>query len=405
MDPSHDRPQPGEAKPIKDQRIWTREFVLVALTNLAAFIGFNMTTTGMPVYVATLGGSDFAVGLVTTLATGAALLVRPFAGIMLDRFGRKGILIVGGLIMAITTASYAVFPVVGFILALRAVQGIGWGLGSTATSTIAADAIPRGRFAEGMGYFALTSSVAVAIAPALSVFLVQSAGALPMIVLASVASLLVVALACAQKLPKAVGRAGGKRLGASDFFDKRALLPAGAMFLINVAFASVTTFIVLFGQERGVDDVFLYFIVYALVTILTRPIIGKLIDRVGFFVPGLVSTAGVAATMIVISLSDTVVMFCIAGVFAGLGIGAGMGTLQAMAVAAVPSGRRGVATSTFLFGVDAGIAVGALIAGGFAGLLGYAGMYSAMAVFPAAAFLLFAIVGRKRISRYSSDDR
>lgn len=395
--------QPNRAENSKGkQSLWTRDFVLIAFVNLTTFIGFNMTTTGMPVYVASLGASDLTVGLVTTFATGAALLIRPFTGLMLDRLGHKGILIASIAAMAVVTAAYAAFPLVGVILALRIAHGIGWGLGSTATSTIAADAIPRKRFAEGMGYFALTSSLAVAVAPALSIALLQSAGIFPMIAIAAGSTFVSLLLALLQR-PTAKKAAPSKkgRLKASDLFDKRALLPAGIMLLINVAFSSITTFIALHGQARGVDAIFLYFVVYAAVTIVGRPLIGKAIDRIGFFAPGILSTIGVIVTLVIIAFSDNIVMFCIAGIFAGLGIGTGMGTLQAMAVAAVPPERKGVATSTFLFGLDAGIAIGSLVAGSIAGIFGYSGMYLAMTVFPAAACLALLVAGRKRVSSYS----
>lgn len=393
--------------------LFSRDFILIALINLTTFVGFNMTTTGMPVYVATLGAPDVVVGLVTTFATAAALLVRPFAGLMLDRFGRKGILSASVALMALIIVAYAVFPLVGLILALRAVHGVGWGLSSTATSTIAADVIPHKRFAEGMGYFALTSAVAVAVAPALSIGLLQSVGVVPMIVVAAGSTALSFCLTLFQRADKAAFVAAPEveatpqptarpPFKLSDLFDKRALLPAGIMLLINVAFSAITTFIALHGQAEGVDNIFLYFTVYALVTIMTRPVIGKIIDRTGFFMPGVLSCVGVAVTLVLIAFSDNIGMFCFAGVFGGLGIGAGMGTLQAMAVAAVSPARRGVATATFLFGMDAGIAVGSAVAGVLAGLVGYSTMYLIMIVFPLAACVVFLVVGRKRIALYSA---
>lgn len=383
------------------QSIWTRDFILIALINLAAFLSFNMATTGMPVYVASLGASSFQVGLVTTLATTAALCIRPFTGIMLDRFQRKGMLIVGLITVIITTAAYAVFPLVGVILALRIFHGIGWGLGSSATSTIAADVIPRKRFAEGMGYFALTTAVAVAIAPALAIALVQNSGALPMIIIATIAAAIALVLACFQRSNTIEKVAEKAKLTVADFFDKRALLPAIIMFFANIAFASIITFIALHGEQQGADNIFLYFTVYAVVTILTRPIIGKIIDKIGFFVPGILSMIGVAITLVVIAFSSNIIMFCLAGVFAGLGLGTGMGTFQAMAVASVPPQRRGVATSTYLFGFDAGIAVGAIIAGSIVGMVGYSTMYLIMSIFPFIALLIFLGVGRKRMQIYS----
>jgi MFS family permease len=137
------------------------------------------------------------------------------------------------------------------------------------------------------------------------------------------------------------------------------------------------------------------------VTIISRPVIGKIIDKTGFFMPGILSALGVAVTLVLISIATNIRMFCIAGVFAGLGLGTGMGTLQTMAVASAPAERRGVATSTYLFGLDAGLATGAVIAGAIADAVGYSDMYLCMAVFPIIACLIFVIFGKKRISQYS----
>ena len=173
------------------------------------------------------------------------------------------------------------------------------------------------------------------------------------------------------------------------------------MFLVNCGFGSIVTFIALHGQAKGVQNIWLYFTVYAIVTLISRPITGKIIDEKGFFIPGLVSTAGVVITLAVIALSSNIMMFCIAGVFAGIGLGTGMGTLQTMAVSSVSRERRGVATATFLFGLDAGIGAGAAIAGAIAGAIGYGNMYLVMAAFPALAFMIFVILGRERIASYS----
>lgn len=381
--------------------LWTKDFIFIALINLATFVGYNMTTTGMPFYVKTLGAGDGIVGLVTTLTTIAALLVRPLSGLLLDRFGRKGILLLGIGGMIVVTGAYAVFPMLGVILVLRFLHGIAWGLGSTATSTIVADVIPRQRFAEGMGYFALMSAVAVAIAPALSIGIVQNSGVFPMIMIAVVSTIVAFVIAILQHSDKIKENQPQGKVSLTTLFEKQAALPALLIFLLNGAFGAVVTFIALFGQSRGVQNIWVYFTVYAVVTLMVRPITGRLIDKKGFFWPGVVSTLGVVLTLILIACSDNLMMFCVAGVFAGIGLGTGMGTLQTMAVSAVAPARRGVATATFLFGLDAGVGIGAAVAGVIAGFIGYSGMYLVMAVFPAAAFVLFITRGKKWIDRYS----
>jgi len=429
--------------------IFTRDFVILATIYLAMFFGFQMTNVGIPVYMAQLGASAQIVGLAATLLTVTATVVRIFAGPMLDRFGRTGLLLGGIAIMTCSIFSYAVFPIVGVIMGLRLIQGIGWGAGSTASSTIAADIIPKRRFAEGMGYFAMTNALSSAIAPAVSIELAQGAGGAYMVYVAAGITCLALILAIIQvalnrrkkgaptqsaTLTEAKskpeidrpaetldGRAANherksnplmpaqpssdrtpkegpefnphtgtptstSRLG--KIFERRAIIPGLLMLLVNIGFGCITTFIALHAAHQGVGNVTPYFVAYAIVTLVSRPLIGKLIDRYGYLIPAVLSTLCTAGTLVLIAASNSTALFILAGFFGGLGLGTAMSTFQAMAVANVEPWRRGVATSTFMIAFDLGIALGQFSGGFIAGAFGYGTMFYLVAFFPLAACLL-----------------
>ena len=440
--------------------IFTHDFIVLATINLAMFFGFQMVTVGMPVYVSQLGADSFTVGIVTSIFTITAMLVRVFAGAILDRFGRIGTMISGIIVMACMVISYAIFPIIGVIIGLSVVHGLGWGLGSTATSTLAADIIPKKRFAEGMGYFAMTNAVASALAPALSIFLVQGPGALYMLGISAGFTVLALVLAIinAKRLSKAsasaqnglppIGRSEGvagqnrqretvavldsrpegiagqdsrsgtpsghgrRQEGAAEhpheqpaptskletFFERRALLPSLAMLLVNIAFGTITTFIALHAAEQDVPEITWYFVIYAITTVASRPLIGKIIDRTGYRGPSIFATLCTAATMAVIGMSNSLPMFCLAGAIGGLGIGGAMSTFQAMAVATVPPWRRGVATSTYFVFFDLGIAIGSFVGGIVANAVGYTAMYMTMIAFPILACIFFLVAGKRRLN-------
>lgn len=403
--------------------IFTRDFLLLATINLAAFFGFQMVNVGLPMYMAQLGATGQVVGLATTLMTVTATLVRVFAGALLDRFGRIGMLIAGTLIMACTIISYAIFPVVGVILGLRLFHGIGWGMGSTASSTLAADIIPKHRFAEGMGYFAMTNALSSALAPVASLALVDGPGAVYMVYVA--AGITAIALIftfverhfqarqqasksntqnelpseTAAEAPESVPAAVPAMPQTQEYskletiFDRRAVLPGVLMMLVNIGFGCITTFIALHADSKGVPGVSLYFVLYAIITFASRPIIGRLIDQHGFRIPAMAAALCTAGTLVLIGAATSLPMFAIAGALGGLGIGTAMGTYQTMAVAGVEPWRRGVATSTYMTLFDIGIAIGAFVGGIIADAAGYSIMYYAVAVFSlAACFISLATV-------------
>ena len=411
--------------------IFTRHFLLLATINLCMFFGFQMLNIGLPVYMAQLGAAGQAVGLATTLMTVTATIMRVFAGALLDQFGRWGMLIGGTVIMVCAIVSFAIFPIVGVILGLRMLHGIGWGMGSTATSTIAADIIPKRRFAEGMGYFALTTAVSSAIAPAASIEIIQGAGAEYMIYVAAGVTVLALVLSVVEALaarrksasssnaeaPQVEATEGSARpddlhAGQADqpsqpqeyskletLFERRAVLPGILIFLVNIGFGCITTFIALHADAQGVSGVSAYFVVYAIVSLASRPPIGMLIDRFGYRMPAILSSLCTAATLVMIGVSNSMFMFAVAGALAGLGVGTAMSTFQAMAVANVEPWRRGVATSTYFTAFDLGIAAGSLIGGILADFVGYTIMYFVVAAFPIVAAAVSAVAVKGTLSQ------
>ena len=164
---------------------------------------------------------------------------------------------------------------------------------------------------------------------------------------------------------------------------------------MNIGFGCITTFIALHANAQGVSGVSAYFIVYAIVSLASRPPIGMLIDRFGYRIPAILSTLCTACTLVLIGVSSNMVMFAGAGALAGLGIGTAMSTFQAMAVASVEPWRRGVATATYMTAFDLGIAIGSLLGGILADLVGYTVMYFVVAAFPIVATVVAAAAIKK----------
>ena len=183
--------------------------------------------------------------------------------------------------------------------------------------------------------------------------------------------------------------------GLDALFERRAFVPGMLMLLVNTGFGCITTFIALHAQAQGVSSVSLYFLVYAAVTLISRPLIGKLIDAYGYRIPSIFSGLCTAGTLALIAVSTNSMMFAVAGALAGLGIGTAMGTFQTMAVASVEPWRRGVATSTYLTIFDLGIAIGPFIGGFIAGAWGYSVMFLAIALLPLASCIISAVCVKK----------
>ena len=228
-----------EARP----KIWTRDFILICVTNLFLFMGFQMTLPTLPLFVQELGGSDQLIGLVVGIFTFSALLLRPYAGHALESKGRGFVYMTGMLIFIISIGSYAFVASIAFLFIMRILQGVGWGMSSTASGTIATDLIPPERRGEGMGYFGLSGNLALAFGPSLGLFLIGEVSFKTLFLLISSLGILGLILSSRIRFKK-VEQSTHKAVPVKfDLYESTALRPAILMFFITVTFGGIASFL------------------------------------------------------------------------------------------------------------------------------------------------------------------
>ncbi|MFT4106728.1 MAG: MFS transporter [Lacrimispora sp.] len=376
------------------QTLWTKDFIIISLVNLLLFCGFQMLLPTLPLYAKSLGGADALLGWLLGAATVASLIIRPVSGIILDKIGRKGIFFGGAIIIILVTIAYSHFPVVGMIIGIRFLHGIGWGMATTASSTMASDIIPKPRFGEGMGFFSLSSSLAMALAPGIGLGLLASGGFISLSRWSAGLGAAALLLAFFIRSRKPAAKTEGK-LKASPY-EKASALPSFVMFFISSTYGSITGFLSLYAAGKNISNIGMFFTVYALFLLLSRPLYGKLTDRFGFPVivyPGFLLTA---AAMILLSKSATLPMFLASAAVYGLGFSALQSSFQTMAVIRAPKERLGAANATFFTGFDGGIGFGSVIGGMIASRAGYSNMYFYFSLFILIAAILYFLGFRKK---------
>lgn len=386
---------PNSATIHKPAPLWTKDFILITLANLSMFLGLQVLLPTLPVFVGKMGGGDLHVGLVMGVFTVAAMLVRPWAGFMIDTRGRRGILI-GGL--GIFIAAVIAFNWAGGVLILllmRFVHGLGWGACSTAAGTVAADVIPAPRMGEGMGYFGLATAVSMAVAPAAGIFLINNYSFTHLFYVSALLGATAVILALGVRYKKVENESNAAR---PTLFEKSALLPSLVIFFVTTTFGSIVSFIILYANERGIENIGPFFSVFALIMLVSRPISGILVDRRGYdivVIPGLLL---LVSAMLILSASHTLWMFLTAAACYGLGFGSVQPSMQALAVRNVEPNRRGAVNSIFFSAFDLGVGGGAMLWGILAQHTGYSLMYTTASTSGMLAFIIYIILKKKGFS-------
>ncbi|WP_376707671.1 MFS transporter [Nocardioides alcanivorans] len=148
-------------------QIWSRQFTCAALINFFSALNFFML---VPITVLlTVARYDASLGLGGAVAgalLAGAVSARPLAGPIMGRVPPRLLLMVTTAMMIASTA-LCLLPLglVAFTLC-RFVSGFAFGLGSTATLTVAVGGVPSANRGEATGNFGLSNSLAAAVGPA-----------------------------------------------------------------------------------------------------------------------------------------------------------------------------------------------------------------------------------------------
>lgn len=358
------------------EKIWTRDFVMICLANLCIFMGFQMTMPTIPLFVEQLGGDDRLVGAVLGIFTFSALLVRPIAGKMLETKGRRIVFLIGLAIFAFSVGYFGFMGSIGLLFLMRIVQGVGWGLSSTASGTIASDIIPAKRRGEGMGYYGLSGNLALALGPTLGLFLVTILPFQQLFLICSLLGILAMGMATLIRYRKVekdpVVAMAAKRF---DIYEISALQPSLLIFFISVTFGGIATFLPLYTAEKGVSGIQWYFLLYALALMVTRLFSGRLYDRKGhraIFVP---STLLIMTGMLLLAWMPGEAVLYIAAVLYGMGFGSVQPALQAWSIEKTAPHRKAMANATYFSFFDLGVGIGAIVFGQIGYLFGYRSIY------------------------------
>ncbi|WP_443873021.1 MFS transporter, partial [Mitsuokella multacida] len=155
------------------EKLWSRDFLALTTANGLLFVGFHILLPTLPIYMASLGASGSEIGLIAGIFGYSAIFIRLFTDTGVRAFGKKTCLYAGLLLSLLATAGYALLDSIGAIVVARVIHGFGFGLSTTFAAALVADVIPASRRGEGIGYFGLGSTIAMALAPAFGLMLLS----------------------------------------------------------------------------------------------------------------------------------------------------------------------------------------------------------------------------------------
>lgn len=358
--------------------IWNAMFLSIFFANMALNMGQRMSDSLLSLYANSLGTPANQIGQLMSMFAITALIFRFISGPAMNAFNRKKLVAMGMSFMATaylgfsfsqTIAGAVGLQTITVLKAFRLLQGIGNAFSNACCLTIVADTLPKEKFSTGMGYYGCAQVISQAIGPTVGVFLRDSIG------YHNTYLVIFAVMCCAILISTRVKLAPRKTvpfsLKLSNMIAKEALVPAGIIFFINMGFTAINAFLLVYSEERGIVGGSLFFTVYALTLLATRPAIGKLTERFGFTKIGIPSVLMTACSFVLIAFSDNLLILLLAAFVNAFGYGSIQPMLQSLCMKSVPPERRGSASGTNFIGTDAATIIGPMVCGKVSDIVGY----------------------------------
>ncbi|MDR0843370.1 MAG: MFS transporter [Acidobacteriota bacterium] len=345
--------------------VYGRDFVLASLAYFFVFLSTAVFYL-FPLYLDQFHPSKSRVGLIMGIHSVTAILVRPLFGRVLDKRGGRKVAMVGMFIILLSIPGFYLVDGAGWLaLVLRAINGVGWGVGTTALMAICSELSPPEKMAQSLGIIGAAGIVAGAAGPLLAeeIFLrvnfhaVFTVG----IIMAAAAILCVYAIRekSADARQAAVSSAGAGRSAGLGRYSFLILAVIAVMPVAHgAARGTVLNFIALFGASIGFDRIAPFFLVFSVAAILTRVGIGDISDRYGRKRVIFPSAVMIGLNLFWIAGTHSYIGFLATGFVAGLGQGLIFPALSTYVIDFLGRENKGLALGLYLSLFDLGMGLG-----------------------------------------------
>ncbi|MBM3660177.1 MAG: MFS transporter [Actinobacteria bacterium] len=358
-------------------RLVTPRFALVVVAGIFYFLSIGVVIPEIPRFVKhELDGGSLAVGVTVGALFVGAVLLRPLAGRIGDRYGRKLLIVTGAATVGVSMIGYALADSLLTLIAARVVTGLGEAAFFVGAATMITDLAPVERRGEAISYWSVAVYSGFAFGPAIGETVQREWGYTTLWLLAAAFGFASAALGCFTREVARVRHDGPPQ----PLINRRALAPGTVLFAGLVATAAFGAFMPLYGPDVGIDDVAIVFTVFGLLVLAIRVFGARLPDILGGARAGTVALVATGVGMLCMAAWPSVAGLFVGVVIFAVGSAFLYPAMMLMALEGSTEQDRGSAVGTISSCFDLSQGLGSLLVGVVAALTSYRGAFAASSV-------------------------
>ena len=377
-------------------RLWSPAFTNYGISSGILYMTQYVLVAALPIVITSeLSGSDLDAGLAMTYFQIGTILCRIFAGRLIDGLNKRIVLLISTALFFIIMGLFNFTTSLKAVFVLRGLHGVVFALGTTVMATLAVLVLPPSRKGEGVNMFAIFSNIAMVLGPAIGLYALSSYGSMALYIFLTVMTGLAMVLSNIIPLSKELAlpkQSKYKGWHISQFIENKSLPWALMGLFIGFTYSGVLVFIPIELNSMGAGIWgSAFFAIFALMIIISRPIVGKIYARYGSKIIIYTGLGLFILGLFVLGLAITPLAILFTAPLLGLGYGAAQPAFQALAIQSAPIERAGVSTATYFLALDISVGAGSVILAVLASAWGYQYLYMFTALVMVIALALYHI--------------
>jgi len=343
---------------------------LLHISTLIFFTGGMIVSPIISPFALSLGADAIIIGLLSSVTSIVTIIIRPFAGLIVDRGKRFETLMLGTTLSCIATIIYFFSNNLWFFALGRILSGLASAFFMPASISTAMDLSPVDRIGETLGWRSTMFGVSQLLGPGIGGYLADYIGYRNTFIvnLLFILTAFIIIYITSRMAPKDILKHSSSSNGLKDIKKLLKLNFIGAMLAVifhSMAMSGVWTFLPAYYVSIGLGTATYGFFssINGGASILTRATSGRIADKHGPIPVASVGALIITLGYIILSIFPNPPFAYVVAILVGIGTGLWVPAIQLLALGNLPPEIRGFGSGIYSIAFDIGFMIGPIIFG------------------------------------------